>query len=87
MIQSATGRVRKPKVFLVSDGQSNDRLIRAMSNQGALRHAASHYSARIASQDDIITALGAGIEIEDANSDDETLPLGVEQPQLNKVDA
>lgn len=60
------------KIYKVVDSRTNsERLIRAISKTQALRVAAeSSMSASLASQDDIVTLVGAGVAVEgDAAAD------------------
>jgi len=61
----------KTRIYLVSDGVSNDRLIRAKTSAGALKHAASVFTVKAASQDDLVEALGAGVTVETAGQESE----------------
>lgn len=53
------------RIYRIIDGEG-DRLIRAASAAQAVRHAASHFKARVASQDDIAELVGQGAKIENA---------------------
>lgn len=56
------------RIYRIIDGEG-DRLIRAATSAQAVRHAASHFKARVASQDDIAELVGQGAKIENAGED------------------
>ena len=56
---------KNSRIYRIIDGEG-DRLIRAASAAQAVRHAASHFKARVASQDDIAELVGQGAKIETA---------------------
>lgn len=58
---------RKPasRIYRIIDGDG-DRLIRAASAAQAIRHAASHMQARVATQDDIAELVAEGAKVETA---------------------
>ena len=58
---------RTPRVYLVTTpDNTSDRLVRALSPQGAIKHVTvTDYSASVATQDELIAALAAGIVVED----------------------
>jgi hypothetical protein len=62
-------KARTPKVYVVTT-PTGSRLVRAMSSQSAVKHAVlGTHSAKLASQDDLITALGKGLKVEDAGAE------------------
>lgn len=49
-----------------------DKLVRAASQAQAIRHVvANTYTAKVASQDDLITMLESGVKVEDAGAESE----------------
>ena len=56
------------RVYRILDGEG-DRLVRAASAAQAIRHAASHMTARVATQDDMAELVGQGAKIEEAGED------------------
>lgn len=64
------------RIYRIIDGEG-DRLIRAASSAQAIRHAASHMRARVATQDDIAELVGQQVKIE--NAGDQRLPLPINQ--------
>lgn len=56
------------RIYRIIDGDG-DRLIRAATSAQAVRHAASHFKARVASQDDIAELVGQGAKIENAGEE------------------
>lgn len=61
----------RSRIYLVSDGVQDDRLIRAKTSAGALKHAASVFTVKAASQDDLVTALESGVKVETAGQEEE----------------
>ena len=60
------------RIYLVNDPQGNTRLIRASLRQQALSHAANlTFSVRVATQDDLVQALGSGVEVENYKAPDQ----------------
>ena len=64
-----TSKPRTPRVYLVTTPDvTPDRLVRALSPAGAVKHVTqSDYAASVATQDELIAALAAGIVVEDAS--------------------
>lgn len=59
------------RIYAVSGGEKL-RLIRAPNAAQAIRHIAKPYKAEMATQEQLVKALGEGVQIEDAKSDDTT---------------
>lgn len=63
------------RIYVVTDG-TNTALVRAISRAQAIAHIArSRFSVRVASQDDIVTLVSAGIAVDDATSPQKDLSL------------
>ena len=59
------------RIYLVSSETTNT-LVRATNQAQAIRHVAIHqYSAKVASQDDLVKLVAAGQTVEDASADGE----------------
>lgn len=59
-------KTSKPRIHLVST-PNGTRLVRAVTKNAAIRHAARGLiSASVASQDDLVAQLAAGVQVEDA---------------------
>jgi hypothetical protein len=62
----------KTRIYIVDSKDSAARLIRAANKVQARNHAARDtFTVGLASQDDLIMALGAGVKVENANVEDE----------------
>jgi hypothetical protein len=59
------------RIYIVRNGVSDPRLVRAANQAQALRHIVKPYSAEVASQDDLVVALSKGVKVEDAKDDAE----------------
>lgn len=59
------------RIYIVRNGASDPRLVRAPNQAQALRHIVKPYKAEVASQDDLIAALGNGVKVEDAKDEAE----------------
>ena len=55
---------RTVKVYVVTHPNYEDRLIRAISSAEAIRYASSGYESKLATQDDIIAMMSAGVPVE-----------------------
>ena len=55
---------RKLKTYVVSQGDGDDRLVRAYTPAGALGHCMPQLQVRLASHDDIIELMAAGTPVE-----------------------
>jgi hypothetical protein len=65
------------RIYIVGTHSGETRLDKASVRQQALTHVANHlFTVRVASQDDLIDALGKGIKVE-AYKDPDQLTLGV----------
>lgn len=54
------------RIYCVDDGQ-NKRLVRAHVPSAAVKHVAEGYiTARVASQEDLVTLMGSGVAVEEA---------------------
>jgi len=58
------------RIYIVTNGAADPRLVRAPNQAQALRHIVKPYKAEVASQDALIAALGKNIKIEDATAED-----------------
>lgn len=59
------------RIYLVSNGK-DARLVRASNQAQAVRHVVRNtFTASVASQDELVDALGKGIKVEDASEDGE----------------
>lgn len=77
-MSTATKATRKRNVYLVST-PTGMRLIRAFTPTGAIKFSARTHHAAIATQDELISNIAAGVKVEDANDapgDQEELPIG-----------
>lgn len=64
------------RVYIVGTHDGDIRLVKASVRQQALSHVANHlFTVRVATQDDLIEALGKGIKVE-AYKDPEQLTIG-----------
>lgn len=55
------------RIYRINDGLT-DHLVRAASQAQAVRHVASSFETRVATQDDIANLVGAGVKIETAGA-------------------
>ena len=65
---------RKMKVYIVTDRDGNERLVRAYTSADALRHVTPTFSVAPASQDDIISLMAADVAVETAGIKEQELP-------------
>ncbi len=63
------------RIYRVDDGHK-DRLVRAPSQAQAIRHVASSFAVRVATQDDIAQLVGDGVKVETAGDTQLPLPIG-----------
>ena len=70
-----TSKPRTPRVYLVTTPEPGApvRLVRALTPQGAIKYATTRYSASVATQQELIAALSAHIEVEDASDEEPSL--------------
>lgn len=54
------------RIYRIDDGKA-DRLVRATSQAQAVRHVASGFAVRVATQDDIADLVTEGVKVEAAN--------------------
>jgi len=60
------------RVYIVGTPDSKIRLVKASVRQQALTHVANHlFTVRVASQDDLIKALGDGVKVENYRDPDQ----------------
>ena len=59
------------RIYIVTNGASDPRLVRAPNQAQALRHIVKPYKAEVASQDALIAALSKGVKVEEAKDDAE----------------
>jgi hypothetical protein len=60
------------RIYLVTNGASDPRLVRAGTPAQAIRHVTKPiYAAEVASQDQLVAWLGKGTKVEDAKDDAE----------------
>lgn len=57
------------RIYLITNGAADPRLVRAPNQAQALRHIVKPYKAEVASQDDLIAALGKGVKVEEAKAE------------------
>ena len=67
---------RKMKVFVVTDRDGNERLVRAYTSADALRHVTPTFNVTPADQDDIISLMASGVAVETAGIQEQELPAG-----------
>jgi hypothetical protein len=65
---------RKMKVFVVTDRDGNERLVRAHTSADVFRHVTPTFGIAPASQDDIISLMASGVEVETAGIQEQELP-------------
>lgn len=58
------------RIYKVTNGDAEPRLVRAPNQAQALRHIVKPYKAEVASQDDLIAALSKGVKIEETDVKD-----------------
>lgn len=59
----------KTRIYTISNGDT-DRLVRAASRAQAISHVArSVFNSRVATQDDLVDAMQAGVKVEDAGAE------------------
>lgn len=61
----------KTRIYVITDLEDADnpssrRLVRAISAAQAIRHAADHYTAAVATQDDLVRLVSEDVDVEDA---------------------
>lgn len=57
------------RIYLVKTKEGASRLVRAASASQAVRHCAKQFSAEVATQNDLVGAIGAGTLVEDAGEE------------------
>ena len=67
---------RKMKVYIVTDRDGNERLVRAYTSADALRHVTPTFNVVQAYQDDIISLMASGVAVETAGVPEQELPAG-----------
>lgn len=67
---------RKMKVYIVTDRDGNECLVRAYTSADALRHVTPTFHVAQASQDDIISLMASGATVETAGIHEQELPAG-----------
>jgi hypothetical protein len=67
---------RKMKVYIVTDRDGNERLVRAYTSADALRHVTPTFNVTPADQDDIISLMASGVAVETAGTPGQELPAG-----------
>ena len=65
---------RKLKVYIVTDRDGNERLVRAYTSADALRHVTPTFNVVQADQDDIISLMASGVAVETAGATEQELP-------------
>jgi hypothetical protein len=65
---------RKMKVYIVTDRDGNERLVRAYTSADALRHVTPTFNVTPADQDDIISLMALGVAVETAGTSEQELP-------------
>lgn len=61
------------RIYRIDDGHQN-RLVRAPSQAQAIRHVASRFAARVATQDDIANLVSEGVKVETAGETQDAQP-------------
>lgn len=59
------------RIYIVTNGTADPRLVRAANQAQALRHIVKPYKAEVASQDDLVALVTAGAKVEDASQEGE----------------
>lgn len=59
------------RIYIVTNGSGEPRLVRAGTQAAAIRHIAKPYKAEVATQDQLVAALGKNTKVEDASAEDE----------------
>lgn len=65
---------RKMKVYIVTDRDGNECLVRAYTASDALRHVTPTFHVAQADQEDIISLMAAGVAVETAGIKEQELP-------------
>ena len=65
---------RKMKVYIVTDRDGNERLVRAYTAGQAVAHVTPTFNVTLADQDDIILLMAAGVAVETAGIQEQELP-------------
>ena len=65
---------RKLKVWIVTDRDGNERLVRAYTSADALHHVTPTFNVVQADQDDIISLMASGVAVETAGVAEQELP-------------
>jgi hypothetical protein len=65
---------RKMKVFVVTDQNDNERLVRAYTAGQAVAHVTPTLFVKQADQDDIISLMASGVAVETAGTPEQELP-------------
>jgi hypothetical protein len=65
---------RKMKVYIVTDRDGNERLVRAYTAGQAVAHVTPTFNVTLADQDDIISLMAAGVAVETAGIQEQELP-------------
>lgn len=58
------------RIYIVRNGASDPRLVKAANQAQALRHIVKPYKAEVASQDDLVAALSKGVKVEEARAEE-----------------
>ena len=67
---------RKMKVYIVTDRDGNECLVRAYTSADALRHVTPTFHVAQADQEDIISLMASGVAVETAGTPEQELPAG-----------
>jgi hypothetical protein len=54
------------RIYIVRNGASDPRLVRATNQARVAQHIVKPYTIEVASQDDLVVALGKGVKVEEA---------------------
>ena len=65
---------RKMKVYIVTDRDGNECLVRAYTSADALRHVTPTFHVTQADQEDIISLMASGVAVETAGVPEQELP-------------
>jgi hypothetical protein len=58
------------RIYIVTNGTADPRLVRAPNQAQALRHIVKPYTAKIPSQDELLAARDKGVKVEDAKQEE-----------------
>lgn len=59
------------RIYIVRNGTSEERLVEATNAAQAIKHVSKPFKAELASQKDLVKAIGKGVKLEQAKEEDE----------------